>query len=172
VQLAIFIIFAILGITGAILVISLKSPIASAIALIFVLCNIAGLFALMGALFIAALQVIVYAGAIMVLFLFIIMLLNIKEEIASKSDKKLSRVLGTVLGFAFLFEIAYFVNRAILAGSSGMHDPIPSDFSSISLVSESLFTKYLFAFEITSVLLLVAIVGAIMLSKNEGNSES
>ncbi|MCP4634485.1 MAG: NADH-quinone oxidoreductase subunit J [candidate division Zixibacteria bacterium] len=171
-QLAIFIIFAVLGITGAILVISMRSPIASAIALIFVLCNIAGMFALMGALFIAALQVIVYAGAIMVLFLFIIMLLNIKEEIISPSEKKFSRVLGTVLGFAFLFEIGYFVNRAILEGSSGMQESIPSDFASIALVSESLFTKYLFAFEITSVLLLVAIVGAIMLSKGEGRAEN
>ena len=167
-HLALFILFAIMAIAGAILVISLRSPVSSAIALIFVLCTIAGLFALIGALFVAAIQVIVYAGAIMVLFLFIIMLLNIKEEFINKDDKKLTRVFGAVLGIAFLFEIGYFVNE----GSRRLFAPVPSEFSSIELVAEGLFTKYLFAFEITSILLLTAIVGAVMFVRGEDKAES
>ncbi|MBD3169623.1 MAG: NADH-quinone oxidoreductase subunit J [candidate division Zixibacteria bacterium] len=168
---AIFILFAIMSIAGAIMVITLKSPVSSAIALIFVLCCIAGLFALMGALFMAALQVIVYAGAIMVLFLFIIMLLNLKDEILGEDEKKVTRVFGSILGIAFLLEIGFFVRRALTVGSESLMYPVPEQFASIEVISTGLFTKFLFAFEITSVLLLVAIIGAIMLSKGEGKTE-
>jgi NADH-quinone oxidoreductase subunit J len=163
----IFAILAVLSIAGAILVITFRSPVSSALALIFVLCCIAGLFALVGALFIAALQVIVYAGAIMVLFLFIIMLLNLKEELISKDEKKLTRILGTVLGIVFLFEIGYLT----ISSRSALYQPIPAHLSSIELTAERLFVKYLFPFEVTSVLLLVAIVGAIMLAQTKRKTE-
>ncbi len=166
-QLAIFIIFAILCIFGSILVITLRSAVSSAIALVFVMCVIAGLFALVGALFVAALQVIVYAGAVMVLFLFIIMLLNLKEELISEDDKKFTRFLGIVLGTAFLFELAFFVRTALMRGSEALYEPVPKTLSSIAVISSELFTKFLFPFELTSVLLLIAIVGAILLAKKK-----
>lgn len=171
-HLALFIIFSVLCITGAILVISLRSPVSSAISLIFVMCTMAGLFALMGALFVAAIQVIVYAGAVMVLFIFVIMLLNIKEEMITRDEKKLTRIFGAVLSVAFLLEMAFFIRKGLTLGSDVLYAPIPSEFSSIELISTGLFTKYLFAFEITSVLLLAAIVGAIMLARGEGKAET
>jgi len=171
-HLALFIIFSILCVTAAIFVITMRSPVSSAISLIFVLCTIAGLFALLGALFIAALQVIVYAGAVMVLFLFVIMLLNIKEELITKDEKKFTRIFGTVLGIAFLFEIGFFIKRAIMEPNPNLYAPMPSDFSSITLTAEKLFTKYIFVFEVTSILLLVAIVGAIMLARGTGRAET
>ena len=158
-------------IAGAILVISMRSPVSSAIALIFVLFAIAGLFALVGALFIAALQIIVYAGAIMVLFLFIIMLLNLREELISREEKRFSRILGTALGIGFLFEIGLFVRRGLSEGSRALYSQLPYNPSSIEQTSEGLFTRYLFAFEITSILLLVAIVGAIMLARDKDRTE-
>ncbi|MBD3233032.1 MAG: NADH-quinone oxidoreductase subunit J [candidate division Zixibacteria bacterium] len=171
-QLAIFTIFSIMCIAGAILVITLRSPVSSAIALVFVMCTIAGLFALIGGLFVAAIQVIVYAGAVMVLFLFVIMLLNIKDELIQRDEKKLTRILGGVLGAAFLLEIGFFVRKGLTSGSPGLFMPAPNEFSSIESISTSIFTKYLFAFEVTSILLLVAIVGAIMLARGKGRTET
>jgi len=172
VHLILFIIFAVFCIAGAILVIVLRSPVASAISLIFVMCAIAGLFALVGALFVAALQVIVYAGAVMVLFLFVIMLLNIKEELITTDEKRLTRYLGSALGLAFVLEIAYFVRRGLAFGSSSLYLPVPKEFASIELISTGIFTKYLLAFEMTSILLLVAIVGAIMLARGKGRRDT
>ncbi len=159
-------------IAGAILVITLRSPVSSAISLVFVMCTIAGLFALIGGLFVAAIQVIVYAGAVMVLFLFVIMLLNIKDELIQRDEKRLTRVLGGVLGTAFLLEIGFFVRKGLSSGSPGLFMPAPNEFSSIESLSSGIFTKYLFAFEVTSILLLVAIVGAIMLTRGKGRTET
>ena len=163
---AAFIILGLAAIVSAIMVISFRNPMASAIALIVTLCSIAGLFAIMGATFVAALQVIVYAGAIMVLFLFVIMLLNLKRDEFGPEKRKIQRTLGIILGLLLVLEVGIFIQAGL-----GDFGPSPAgdkgSFTSITELSSLLFTKYLFAFEVTSLLLLVAIVGAVILAKKK-----
>ena len=161
-----FIIFGLAAVVSAIMVISFRNPMASAIALIVTLCSIAGLFATIGATFVAALQVIVYAGAIMVLFLFVIMLLNLKKDEFGPEKRKIQRSLAIILGVLLVFEIALLLQAGL--GDLG---PSPAgdkgSFTSITELSGLLFTRYLFPFEVTSLLLLVAIVGAVVLAKKK-----
>jgi len=163
---AAFIILGLAAIVSAIMVISFRNPMASAIALIVTLCSIAGLFAILGATFVAALQVIVYAGAIMVLFLFVIMLLNLKRDEFGPEKRKIQRGLAIILGVLLVVEIGIFLQAGLAdfgpspAGETG-------SFTSITELSSLLFTKYLFPFEVTSLLLLVAIVGAVILAKKK-----
>jgi len=163
---AAFIIFGLAAIVSAIMVISFRNPMASAIALIVTLCSIAGLFAIMGATFVAALQVIVYAGAIMVLFLFVIMLLNLKRDEFGPDKRKIQKTLAIILGVLLVVEVGIFIQAGL-----GDFGPSPAgdkgSFTSTAELSSLLFTKYLFAFEVTSLLLLVAIVGAVILAKKK-----
>ncbi|MFQ5870075.1 MAG: NADH-quinone oxidoreductase subunit J [Candidatus Zixiibacteriota bacterium] len=163
---AAFIILGLAAIVSAIMVISFRNPMASAIALIVTLCSIAGLFAIMGATFVAALQVIVYAGAIMVLFLFVIMLLNLKRDEFGPDKSKIQKTLAIILGVLLVVEVGIFIQAGL-----GDFGPGPAgdkgSFTSITELSSLLFTKYLFPFEVTSLLLLVAIVGAVILAKKK-----
>lgn len=161
---AAFIILGLAALISAILVITLRNPMTSAVALIVALCSIAGLFALLGATFVAALQVIVYAGAIMVLFLFVIMLLNLKRDEFGPEKRKLHKTLAILLGVLLVLEIGMFL-QAGLAGLGPSPAGEEGSFASISDLSSLLFTKYLFPFEVTSLLLLVAIVGAAILAR-------
>lgn len=161
--------FTILGLAAlisAIMVISLRNPMACAIALIVALCSIAGLFAMLGATFVAALQVIVYAGAIMVLFLFVIMLLNLKRDEFGPDKRGIQKTLAIVLGVLLVLEIGMFL-QAGLAGFGPSPAGEKGSFTSISDLSSLLFTKYLFPFEVTSLLLAVAIIGAVILAKKK-----
>jgi len=163
---AAFIILGLAAIISAIMVISFRNPMASAIALIVTLCAIAGLFAILGATFVAALQVIVYAGAIMVLFLFVIMLLNLKRDEFGPEKRRLQRSLALIVGTLLVVEIVIFLNAG-LAGFGPSPAGETASFTSITELSSLLFTKYLFPFEVTSLLLLVAIVGAVILAKKK-----
>jgi len=162
-----FYVFAILTLVFGFMVIAnpfSRNPVTSAMFLALTIVSLAGLFVLLHAYFLAAVQVLVYAGAVMVLFLFVIMLLDLKEEERRKvrGFSKLLVVLGPVCVVAIL--VIFFKS---LSGAS--LNPVPSsklDGSTIQL-GKLLFSQYLLPFEIVSVLLLVAMVGVILLSKKD-----
>ncbi|MGB2697277.1 MAG: NADH-quinone oxidoreductase subunit J [Candidatus Zixiibacteriota bacterium] len=165
-ELAIFLITAIVLVITAILVVVQRNPVASALFLIAALCTQAILYLLLKAPFLAVIQIIVYAGAIMVLFLFVIMLLNLRKDEFGPEKRKVQRFFGILFAVILFIEIGALVKLSIsgLPQSSGITDP---DFGSAQQVGQLLFTDYLFPFEVTSVLLLVAIVGAIVMAKRK-----
>lgn len=138
-----------------------RSPVNSAMFLVLTIVSLAGLFVLLHAFFLAAVQILVYAGAVMVLFLFVIMLLNLKEE-ERRSLKKVALVGGGVTVVA----LAVMVRTAITQSPLGVA-AAPTIEGKTQPLGELLFTKYLLPFEILSVLLLVAMVGVVLLSKKE-----
>jgi len=159
----IFLAFALVAVACAINVVVQTHPISSAISLVGVMGSLAVLYLLLGAEFIAAAQVIVYAGAIMVLFVFVIMLLNAGSE-SKKGRSYTVQLVGVPLLIAFLGLTAYFVQR--MYGNEtvtfGMFQKgSPRD------IGSALFTTYLLPFEVTSLLILIAIVGAIVLARKE-----
>jgi NADH-quinone oxidoreductase subunit J len=152
----------------AILVIVQRNPVASAIYLIITLFSLAGIYLLLNAQFIAVIQVLVYAGAIMVLFLFVIMLLNLEREKKIITRHRMQKVFGVFLGIILLAQIGMVFNSVLLEGSKGTFPPEKvAALGNTQVVARLLFTDYLLPFEITSVLLLVAIIGAIVLAKRQ-----
>lgn len=155
----------------AFLVISLRNPVYSVIALLVMLFHVAGLFITLHAEFLAAVQIIVYAGAILVLYLFVVMLLNLKRD-----DSYQRQVwVGVGLGLIALAEVIYVVVTAgviaqpplagaplVAAAGESAEAVAPGNTEAIGLM---LYTKYLFPFEVASLILLVAMIGAILLSK-------
>jgi len=160
----IFIIFAGIAVFCAINLVVQTHPIASALSLIGVMGSLAILYLQLGGEFIAAAQVIVYAGAIMVLFVFVIMLLNAGAETVSFQISRFVRYLGALLLAAFLGLISLII-QAALPRTEGV---LFGTFQGTALdVGRKLFTTYLLPFEVTSVLILIAIVGAIVLARKE-----
>jgi len=166
-ELVIFSIMALVATVCAILVISHRNPVASALFLIATMVSIAILFLTLNAPFLAAIQIIVYAGAIMVLFLFVIMLLNLRRDEFGPERRRAQRFFAILFGFLFLIMIA----TAIDVGLSGLIPPqaVTEEVTptGVEPLAELLFTEYLFPFELASVLLLVAIVGAIVMAKRK-----
>jgi len=158
-----FYIFAALAVLAAISVVAQRTPIFSALSLIVVLCSLAVIYLLLGAEFIAFIQVIVYAGAIMVLFVFVIMLLNAGREVPTHRSR-MARWLGPPLAAAFLVEIVYAIRWQFPAG--GTH-PASSLDAGPAAIGHLLFRNYVLPFEVTSILILVAILGAVVLAKKE-----
>lgn len=163
-----FILLAVVTTITAILVIVQRNPVASAIYLIITLFCLAGIYLLLSAQFIAIIQVLVYAGAIMVLFLFVIMLLNLEKEKKIITRHRLQKVLGVFLGVILLAQIGMIFNSVLLEGGKGNFPPEKvAALGNTEVVARLLFTDFLLPFEITSVLLLVAIIGAIVLAKKQ-----
>lgn len=159
-----FLVFGTVAVCCGIGVVVQKHPISSAISLIGVMTSLAVVYLQLGAEFLAAAQVIVYAGAIMVLFTFVIMLLNAGTEEAG-GYSKVAKYLGAPLLVTLMGLLAYLVRRSFT-------DPVPVRFGdfrggSAHDVGVALFTRYLLPFEITSVLILIAILGAIVLARKE-----
>ena len=123
---------------------------------------IGGLFALLDAPFIAVIQIIIYAGAIMVLFVFVIMMINLRKEFPPEK-KKLTVILSLVIGIVLLIEFLFSVKGAFQQLNSGGTESIGNPTN----LGELLFSKYLYPFEITSVLIIAAMVGAIVLAKKK-----
>jgi NADH-quinone oxidoreductase subunit J len=160
-----FAFLAIVAIAAAIGMLLSRNAVYSALFLIINFSSVAVIYLTLGAPFIALAQITVYAGAIMVLFLFVIMLLGAEQLPIRGKAPGWQQGLGIVLGLAVMFEAAY-----VIIVRSGMNAPlsIPSpDFANPSSIGLTLFNQYLLPFEITSVLLLVAVVGAIVLTKPE-----
>jgi len=158
-----FLIFAIIAVVCAINVVVQTHPISSAISLVGVMGSLAVLYLLLGAEFLAAAQVIVYAGAVMVLFVFVIMLLNAGAE-TRKGQSSMALFLGGPLLVALLMLLAWFVQQlfpSISVHFGGFRGGTAQD------VGRALFTTYLLPFEVTSILILIAILGAIVLARKE-----
>lgn len=179
----IFWILAIVSIFGALMVVTRKSALTSAIYLILVMCCIAGMFATLGALFIAAMQVIVYAGAIMVLVIFVIMLLNLRDDEFGFDKRMLQKYLGLSFAALILLQAAFISiwatkNYDSISETEKITDVMTQtgieDFDSYlsaESVAETLFKKFAYPFEVTSVLLLTAIIGALVISKRRLTEE-
>jgi NADH-quinone oxidoreductase subunit J len=148
------------------MVIISRNPVHSALFLIVTFFSLAGLYALLNAPFLAAIQVLVYAGAIMVLFLFVVMLLNLKS-IEGEFEKLLSmKVLGVGAVFLLIFEVLLLVRKSVLPVISSRFSPqYLAEEGNTKVIGKLLFTEYLLPFEITSILLIVAIIGAVVLAK-------
>ena len=160
-QIAIFLVLAAVTVAGAVSLIVQRHPIHSALSLIVVMVALAGLYLLQGAEFVAAVQIIVYAGAIMVLFIFVIMLLNAGEEERSNLSR-MARFVGVPLGVVFLAEVAFWIGRV----TSHLGSAPPEAVSTRDL-STLLFREYVFPFELTSFLILIALLGALVLARRE-----
>lgn len=140
-----------------------RNPIHAALSLILNFFSIAGLYLTLTAEFLAVIQILVYAGAIMVLFLFVIMLLNLSVE-PKRPPFELSRVFAFVLGIGFVAEMLYIFNLALADQGTGFLTQ-PFSFSTVESVGQVMMTKYLFPFEMISVVLIAALVGAIVVAK-------
>ncbi len=162
--LLLFFLFAAISLAGALGVILAREPIHSALALILVMVSLAALYLLLGAPFIAAVQVIVYAGAIMVLFVFVIMLLNARSEERTNSSK-FALFAGLPLAFFLILHLAYWM----ALGSRSLPPAGPSSLQPASTreLSLLLFQHFLFPFELTSILILIAILGAVVLASRK-----
>lgn len=168
IELVIFYFAAIVAVGGAVLMIIQRNPIASVLYLIVSLVAQAILYVQLKALFIGALLIIVYAGAILVLFLFVIMLLNLRGEKFEGRQPKIAWMTKLGLALVFFLEIVAIVRQITLPGAIAREGvEVAADFGSVDMVATRLFREYLFPFELTSILLLVAIVGAVVIAKRE-----
>jgi NADH-quinone oxidoreductase subunit J len=170
VDLLLFYLFGAIAVGASAMVIAQRTPMYSVLLLIVSFVGLSGLYVLLDSPFAAVTQIIVYAGAIMVLFLFVVMLLNApREDVPAKTTIPVTlggrplRV-GVVLGAIFLLEIAWALSRV---GSRPISDDAATaaTVQSVRQVGIELFTTHAFAFEVTSVLILVAMVGAVALAK-------
>ncbi len=172
--LAVFWLFAGIAIVAAFLCITRRSPVTSALWLVLTLFSLAALFVLLDAHFIAAVQVLVYAGAIMVLFLFVIMLLNLGREGPSDMLGWAGRLVMLAVGALLateLWVVARVVPAEALRLPAGTLDRLAESRGGVDVItpviSEPLFGEFLIPLEITAVLLLTAIVGAVVLAKRK-----
>jgi NADH-quinone oxidoreductase subunit J len=156
-----FYVFGGLAVGGALVMVSQRNPTYSAFALIVTLVSLSAVFGLLGSPFIAALQVIVYAGAIMVLFLFVLMLLNVRTEVRVEGEGRVFKLVAIGLGALLVGEVGS-VLVAVRTPLAGGFD------ASARRVAELLFqSQYLYVFEATSILILASLVGAIALAKRD-----
>ncbi|HUU29817.1 MAG TPA: NADH-quinone oxidoreductase subunit J [archaeon] len=160
-----FYLFAALSIISAFFAITRKNPVLSAVWLVVCMCSLAVIYVLLDAFFLAAVQVIVYAGAVLMLFVFVIMLLNLRTGIIGQMRNLGIKFLGLVITVILLDQLRTAVKGAgILLHSPGKLEP---GFGEAEAVGKLLFSQYVYPLEIISVLLLVAIVGALVLAGKE-----
>ena len=155
-------------ITSSLLVVLHKHPVTSALFLVVAFCSLGGIYLLMRAEFIGFVQVIVYAGAIMVLFLFVIMYLNLQHDVETGAAIALRRGLGWIVAGVVLAEgVALIARRWFVGPSIARIDPLPGNTQAIG---QNLYTRYLFPFEITSLILLVAMVGVVVIARGRAGT--
>ena len=159
-----FYLFGLVALVSGLLFVTRKSPIAAALWLVNVMFSLAALYVMMDAQFVGAIQVLVYAGAIMVVFLFVVMLLNLGHADAMTDRRGLGvRLTAGFVGLALLAEIGALTRSSWLPAMAQDLVVLPPKADAIGPVAGSLFGPYLLAFELTSVLILAAIVGAVVL---------
>lgn len=164
-----FAFFSFLALLFAILVVSFKNPVSSAFSLVMVLFNVAAIFAIQEAHFAAAIQVLVYAGAIAVLFVFVIMLLNIDVVPLDFPRGRFQYGLAGIMAAGFFGLASFVIVRGGTSSQVGAQtiEAIAQNGGNIRMISEKMFTNYVFSFEIVAVLLTLAVVGAIVLAKRK-----
>jgi NADH-quinone oxidoreductase subunit J len=160
----IFVVFAVPLVLAAAGVVVARSPMYAAMSLVAAFFCLAGIYVLLSAHLIAFMQILVYAGAVMVLFLFVIMLLSLGNEHLQPERHKAMQLLG-VLGAVALVALVAYASRAATGDADAA--AVAADFGTVKAVGRALFTKYLLPFEATSLLLLVAIVGAVVVAKEK-----
>jgi NADH-quinone oxidoreductase subunit J len=170
-DLAFFYLFAAVAVGASLLVIGQRNPIYSVLLLIASFGALAGLYVLLDAPFVAVTQIIVYAGAIMVLFLFVVMLLNVPSEDPVERDRPRgpqgARRLGVLLAVVLLIELGWALTRAPGVGGATALGAPGDQGSAVRYIGQVLFQSYGFAFEVTSILIIVAMVGAVLLARRE-----
>ena len=161
-----FLIVSLVAIISAILVVTCKNPINSALSLIMTFFCLATYYVMLDAPFMATVQVMVYAGAIMVLMVFTIMLLNIRVDATKKHSHKL--IFGSILGFFTVVNLVVLLIKGRASLPTGpFNGEIIRKIGHTELIGREMFTNFLLPFEITSILLLVAIIGAVILAKKK-----
>lgn len=165
----VFYVFAALALAGALMVISFKSPVSSALSLVLTLFATAVLFVLLLGHFVAVIQILVYAGAIMILFLFTVMFLNLKEGALEFESKHLGFKVSILL--VILLFVGYFASigfkNGMLTRNLGVSEM--NGLGSVQGVGTTLFTDYLLPFELTSILIIVAIIGVVAIAKKRAS---
>ncbi|HLA41590.1 MAG TPA: NADH-quinone oxidoreductase subunit J [Candidatus Glassbacteria bacterium] len=161
-----FYLFAAISVISALLAITRKNPIISAVWLVGCMISLAVIYVLTHAFFLAAVQVIVYAGAILMLFIFVIMMLNLKTGIIGQMRNLGLKIIGLIITAVILRQF-YTAIKGTLA-MAGPASALPDNFGEASALGELLFSSYVYPLELMAVLLLVAIVGALVLAGKEG----
>ena len=163
-----FYLFGALAVVGSLLVVGQRNPIYSVVSIVAAFCGLSGLYVLLEAPFVAVVQIIIYAGAILVLFLFTVMLLNASREDAAEWDRTHPYYrpgptrIGGILAAVLLVQLVWAFSRIeTLREGVGAAQPAAS---SVRLLGRVLFTDYMFAFEVTSILIIAAMVGAVVLA--------
>ena len=166
-----FYLFGLLAIASALAFVTRKSPISAALWLVSVMFNLAALYVMMGAHFVGAIQVLVYAGAIMVVFLFVVMLLNLGHpDELSDIRGKWGRLAAGGIGIALLAQVMVLARTRFIPSLQPPTNPAfggAPDLGAVNNVAKPLFTEHLLAFELTSILLLAAIVGAVVMGRRK-----
>ncbi|MFO7800339.1 NADH-quinone oxidoreductase subunit J [Rhodohalobacter sp.] len=162
-EIYLFVLLAVIAIASALGMVLNRSTVNSALMLVINLVTLSGIYLLLNAQFLALIQILVYAGAIMVLFLFVIMLLNVDDEKSLFSKFRLKYFLSFLLGSVIFAQILYSIG-----GVTDMLPQISSDMlqiGTVEAVGDVLYTEYLFTFEMTAILLTAAVVGALMIAQ-------
>lgn len=164
-----FILFGILAIGGAVTMISVKDPMYATLGLLISILAVGGLFALLNASFLFMVQIIVYAGAVLTLFLFLLMFLNIKTEDLPEEPKKYHLI---ALGAVLMIPINLLIFKALSTLPNIEMELVENtDFGTIKTLGMQLYTDWLLPFELISILLLVALIGVIVLVKQKSKKE-
>ncbi|MFH1373137.1 MAG: NADH-quinone oxidoreductase subunit J [bacterium] len=166
----VFFVSAIVAVFGATMMIAQRNPVASVLYLIVSLVAQAVLYVQLGSVFMGAVLIIVYAGAVLVLFLFVIMLLNLRgREDLSDNSPPVSRFTKYLVAALLFVELWFVVKSGFFpdAGGGGVMAKSPGAFGSVEEIGTVLFTRYLYPFELTSILILAAIVGAVVIARQE-----
>jgi NADH-quinone oxidoreductase subunit J len=160
-----FFYFAFVIAATSVLVVALRNPIYSTLALLVMFFHVAGLYVTLHAEFLAAVQIIVYAGAILVLYLFVVMLLNLKQDVRYHRQWPVAAVVGVSLAIEALILTAMkgWMAPAVAPGT----EMAVAEVGNTEAIGDVLYTTYLFPFEVASVILLVAMIGAIVLAKKD-----
>jgi NADH-quinone oxidoreductase subunit J len=165
-----FIIFAVTAIASALNILLQRSPLYGALSLIATLASLSAIYVTLHAQFLAAIQIVVYAGAIMVLFVFVIMLLNEPKDQPQIEKQKWLRFLAIPFAGLLIAEMFYVIRSVkplMLPATSA--EGAGQAVGTVSSIGKALFTDYLLPFEVTSVLILMAVVGAMVLARREGD---
>lgn len=166
VDIAVFAVGAVIVLVGALGVVLSRNPVHSALMLVMTLFGIAVLFVAQEAHFLAAVQIIVYAGAIVVLFLFVIMLIGVDREESIRTEPlRAQRPLAIALSGVVVAEVLLLTRNEWTTGARSVGGEALGEGTNVGKLAQSIFTDHLFAFEITSVLLVIAVVGAVVLAR-------
>lgn len=162
-----FWVFAVLFVGSAIAMILQRNPVKGALFLVMNFFTLAGLYLLLKAQFVAVIQIIVYAGAIMVLFLFVIMLLNLGDESKLREKISLNKEIAMILSAAVLAVLVTIILEAVNVLPLPAPAEVANELGTVETIGKTLYTKYLFPFEITALVLISAVIGSVLLAKKK-----